>query len=85
MKVVVVVRVEQFCSPFSLPARGSVYYKHDQESATEAVNIVAGDGTGESPSERAGRGLRQLYIGHDFARKWWYDKRDRLLVPRRLL
>jgi hypothetical protein len=61
-----------------LPACGSVYYKHDLESDTEAVNIVAGEGTSESAGGITGR----LCIGPDVAQKWWYDKRGQLSVHR---
>jgi hypothetical protein len=61
-----------------LPRCGSVYYKHDLENGTEAVNIAAGEGAGEGAGKSAG----QLCIGPDVAQKWWYDKRDQLPVSR---
>jgi hypothetical protein len=79
MKVVVqVARAESVLFSISLPACGSIYYTHDLEDGTEAVNIV----TGESADESVGGSAGQLCIGPDVAQKWWYDKRDRLLVPR---
>jgi hypothetical protein len=38
------------------------------ENGTEAVNIAAGEGAGESAG--------QLCIGPDVAQKWWCDKRN---------
>jgi predicted Ser/Thr protein kinase len=79
LKVVVeVARVESALFSISLPACGSVYYKHDLQTGTEAVNIVGGKATGASAGDSAG----QLCIGPDVAQKWWYDKRDQLSVAR---
>jgi hypothetical protein len=83
MKVVVqVARAESVLFSISLPACGSIYYRHDLGDGTEAVNIVAGESADESADESAGGSAGQLCIGPDVAQKWWYDKRDRLLVPR---
>jgi hypothetical protein len=75
LKVVVqVARVESVLFSISLPACGSVYYRHDLESGTEAVDIVAGEGSSESTDGVTGR----LCIGPDVAQKWWYGKRGQL-------
>ena len=79
MKVIVqVARLESVLLSISLPACGSIYYKHHLESGTDAVNIAAGEGAGEGAGGSAG----QFCIGPDVAQKWWYDKRDQLSVPR---
>jgi len=75
IKVVVqVARLESVLFSISLPGCGSVYYKRDLENGTEAVNIAAGKGAGESAG--------QLCIGPDVAQKWWYDRRDQLSISR---
>jgi hypothetical protein len=63
--VVQVARVESVLFSIRLPACSSVYYKHDLESGTEAVNILAEEGTSESAGGITGR----LCIGPDVAQK----------------
>ena len=52
IKVVIqVARLESVLFSISLPGCGSVYYKRDLKNSTEAVNITAGQGAGESAGE----------------------------------
>lgn len=79
MKVVVqVARIESILFSISLPACGSIYFKSDLESRTEAVDVTAGNAIGKDASQSA----RQICISPDVAQKWWFVKRCSLKLPR---
>jgi aminoglycoside phosphotransferase (APT) family kinase protein len=62
-----VTKLEAILFSISLPAFGSVYYKHDLAATDQSIDIPAHDG---------------LCIGPDVALGWWYDPRDTLSIDR---